>query len=371
VTLLAGARVFDPETGETTRADVRLDGSRIAEVGPGLDGDERVDCSGGLLIPGLIDCHVHVALSRPELLPRSARILEAVPVLRRLLTRGITTVRDAWGADAGFKHALREGWITGPDLLVSLRQLGPTGGLGDTWEPRVGAIDHFGNPSLPDPLFDGPDAARAAVRRMVRADADWIKVGASGSMRAVRAGVDVRPTDDELAAVVDEAGRCGRDVLAHAHTSAAVVSAARAGARSIEHGTFLDDSAVTALANAWYVPTLSPMSDTEFADTHRRSLRLAVEAGVRIAAGSDLAPRPHVDLTTELRLLAAVLGDAAALKAATSEAARLLRLDDDRGRVEPGLRADLVLLDGTDLDVTDLPGRIRAVWHDGKELTSP
>ena len=109
MTLLAGARVFDPETGETTRADVRLDGSRIAEVGPGLDGDERVDCSGGLLIPGLIDCHVHVAFRRPESLPRSARILEAVPVLRRLLARGITTVRDAWGADAGFKHALRKG----------------------------------------------------------------------------------------------------------------------------------------------------------------------------------------------------------------------------------------------------------------------
>lgn len=370
MTLLAGARVFDPETGEHLRADVRLDGDRIAEVGLGLDGAERVDCAGGLLIPGLIDCHVHVAFPRPEPLPRSARILEAVPVLRGLLARGITTVRDAWGADAGVKHALREGWITGPDLLVSLRQLGPTGGLGDSWEPPAGAVDHYGDPSLPDPLFDGPDAARAAVRRMVRAGADWIKVGASGAMRAVREGVDVRPTDDELVALVDEARRCGRDVLAHAHTSAAVVSATRAGVRSIEHGTFLDDDAVAALGNAWYVPTLSPISDSEFAADHRRSVRLAAEAGVRIAAGSDLAPRPHVDLTTELRLLASVLGDAAALKAATSEAARLLRLDDDRGRVEPGLRADLVLLDGTDLDVTDLPARVRAVWHDGREVSA-
>ncbi|MEV4142151.1 amidohydrolase family protein [Amycolatopsis sp. NPDC049691] len=370
MTVLAGAHVFDPESGETTRADVRLDGARIAEVGQGLDGPP-VDCSGGLLIPGLIDCHVHVAFRRPSPLPRSARILEAVPVLRRLLARGITTVRDAWGADAGFKHALAEGWIDGPDLLVSLRQLGPTGGLGDVWDPAAGAVDNYGDPSLPDPLFDGPDAARAAVRRMVRAGADWIKVGASSSMRAVHAGVDVRPTDDELAAVVDEAARCDRDVLAHAHTSAAVVSAARAGARSIEHGTFLDDAAVSALADAWYVPTLSPMSDTESAATHRRSLRLAVEAGVRIAAGSDMAPRPHVDLTTELRLLAEVLGNAAAVKAATSEAARLLRLDDDRGRVAPGLRADLVLLDGVDLDVSELPARVRAVWHDGQLVTSP
>ena len=363
MTVLAGALVLDPDSGETRRADVRIDGDRIAEVGLGLDGP-RVDCGGGLLIPGLIDCHVHVAFPRPEPLPHNARILEAVPVLRGLLARGVTTVRDAWGADAGFQHALREGWITGPDLLISLRQLSPTGGLGDS-----GSAD----PLLPDPLFDGPDAARAAVRRMVRAGADWIKVGAGGAMAHLREGRDVRPTDEELTALVDEARRCGRDVLAHAHTAAAITAAARAGARSVEHGTFLDENSVAALkeTGCWYVPTLSPISDGEFAETHRRSLVMAREAGIPIAAGSDLAPRPHVDLATELRLLAVVLGDAGALKAATSEAARLLRLDHDRGRIEPGLRADLVLLDGPTLDVADLPARVRAVWHDGWEVTAP
>ena len=342
MTVLAGALVLDPDSGETRRADVRIDGDRIAEVGSGLDGPQ-VDCAGGVLIPGLIDCHVHVAFPRPEPLPHSARILEAVPVLRGLLDRGITTVRDAWGADDGFKHALREGWITGPDLLISLRQLSPTGGLGDS-----GSVD----PLLPDPLFDGPDAARAAVRRMVRAGADWIKVGAGGAM-----------------AHLEE----GRDVLAHAHTAEAITAAARAGVRSVEHGTFLDGDSVAAMkeSGCWYVPTLSPISDGEFAETHRRSVARAWEAGIPIAAGSDLAPRPHVDLTTELRLLAAVLGDAGALKAATTEAARLLRLDHDRGRIEPGLRADLVLLDGTTLDVADLPDRVRTVWHDGRAVTAP
>ena len=249
MTVLAGARVFDPDSGETTRADVRLDGDRIAEAGPGLDGGERVDCSGGLLIPGLIDCHVHVAFPRPEPLPRSARILEAVPVLRRLLARGITTVRDAWGADAGFKHALRERWITGPDLLVSLRQLGPTGGLGDSWKPPAGAVDHYGDPSLPDPLFDGPDAARAAV-------------------------------------------------TAASNRSSVVKSTWGRGARSEP------------------AATRTPASIARW-----------------------------------------------------SERRRLLRLDDDRGRLEPGPRADVVLLDGPDLDVTDLPGRIRAVWHDGERVS--
>ena len=370
--LLSGASVLDPDSGSTVSADVLLGEDRIVAVGRGLGGDDRVDCSGGLLIPGLIDCHAHVAFPRPESLPRSARILEAVPVLHRFLTRGVTTVRDAWGADAGFTHALREGWITGPDLLISLRQLSPTAGLGDTWTPDLGTRDRFADPSLPDPVFDGPDAARAAVRRMVRAGADWIKVGASGAMRGLRERRDVTATDDELRALVDEARRCRRDVLAHAHSAHSATAAARAGVRSIEHGVFLDEAAVAAMREegCWYVPTLAPIhhaGDDQTTTAHRRSLALALQTGVPVAAGSDMAPRPHVDLLTELHLLSeAGLGDAGALKAATSEAARLLRLDHDRGRIEPGLRADLVLLDQTTLDVSDLARRIRSVWHNGQ-----
>ncbi|TNC27813.1 amidohydrolase family protein [Amycolatopsis alkalitolerans] len=366
-TVLTGALIFDPVEGATKRRDVLLRGDRIVAVESDVEGAERVDCAGGLLLPGLIDCHAHVAFPRPDELPRSARILEAVPVLRGLLKRGVTTVRDAWGADAGFKHALREGWITGPDLLISLRQLSPTGGLGDHWSPDAGTVDTLADPSLPDPVFDGPDAARAAVRRMVRAGADWIKAGASGALRSVRAGLDIGPSDEELHALVDEARRCGRDVLAHAHTARSAVAAAEAGARSIEHGVFLDESAVGVLRErgCWYVPTLAPIDEP----AHLRSLALAREAGVPIAAGSDLAPRPHVDLLTELRLLAAGgLGDAGALAAATSEAARLLRLDHDRGRIAPGLRADLLLLAGTELDVRDLAGRIRQVWRNGQTV---
>lgn len=112
---------------------------------------------------------------------------------------GVTTVRDAWGADAGLTRALREGWITGPDLLLSLRQLSPTGGLGDAWRPDTGCADALSDPALPDPVFDGPDAARAAVRRMVRAGADWIKLGAGGFLHAVKAGVDVSPTEAVVA----------------------------------------------------------------------------------------------------------------------------------------------------------------------------
>lgn len=366
ITALTGGLVLDPDSGETSRADVLLDGDRIAAVGPGLTGDERIDCSGGLLIPGLIECHAHVAFPPADPLPRSARILRAVPVLRRLLARGITTVRDAWGADAGFCHALREGWIDGPDLLVSLRQLSPSGGLGYWWRPDLGLVDVVGDPSLPDSVFDGADEARAAVRRMVRAGADWIKLGAGGALRFVLDGRDVAPTDEEVVAVVDEARRCGRDVMAHAHTPGAVTAAARAGARSIEHGVFLDDAAVAAMRahGCWYVPTLAVVAEDgreENVIAHRRSLAHAM------AAGSDMEPQTGYDLLTEVRLLAeAGLGDAGALRAATSEAARLLRID--RGRIAPGLRADLVLLDGSGLDVSALDSRVRAVWQAGSAV---
>ena len=207
---------------------------------------------------------------------------------------------------------------------------------------------------------------------MVRAGADWIKVGASGAMRSLRERRDVTATDDELRALVDEARRCRRDVLAHAHSAHSATAAARAGVRSIEHGVFLDEAAVAAMREegCWYVPTLAPIhhaGDDQTTTAHRRSLALALQTGVPVAAGSDMAPRPHVDLLTELHLLSeAGLGDAGALKAATSEAARLLRLDHDRGRIEPGLRADLVLLDQTTLDVSDLASRIRSVWHNGQ-----
>lgn len=262
----------------------------------------------------------------------------------------------------------RAGSPARPDLLVSLRQLSPSGGLGDWWQPDLGRVDHIDDPSLPDAVFDGPAQARAAVRRMVQAGADWIKLGASGAFRQLRENRGVAPTDEELHAVVDEARRCGRDVMAHAHTASTASAAARAGARSIEHGVFLGAVSVADIRarECWYVPTLAALdgeADAKSIAAHRKSLQLALAAGVPIAAGSDMAPRPHVDLLTEVRLLAeAGLGDVGALRAATSEAARLLRLD--RGRIAPGLRADLVLVDR--LDVSDLG--VRAVWQAGSAV---
>jgi imidazolonepropionase-like amidohydrolase len=326
-------------------------------------------------------------------MPRSAWPLSAVPVLATLLRLGVTTVRDAWGADAGLQLALREGWIDGPDLLISLRQVCTTGGIGDHWAARLGDVDGFGDPSMPDPVFDGPDAARAVVRRMVRAGADWIKVTATGSALTPRAQYN-EITPAELAALVDEASRQGgRHVMAHAHGARAAESAARAGARSIEHGIWLDEAAVAAMAEhgAWFVPTLSASQadpgaspaepahlPPDAAESHRHAVRLALAAGVPIAMGSDNPVRPHSEVLREIGHLSdAGLGPAGALRAATLTAAQLLGLDD-RGEIVDGKRADLVLLDGTGLDatgpdvtgldVTGLETRIRAVWQAGRRV---
>ncbi|MFD3399325.1 amidohydrolase family protein [Kribbella sp. NPDC058693] len=380
--LLHSGSVLDVVSGEVRTADVVVEGDRIVDVGIGLDGDDAIDCSGGLIVPGFVDCHTHVCIAQTRLdpfgLPRSVRPLSAVPVLRTLLRLGVTTVRDAWGADAGVRMAVEKGWIDGPELLISLRQVGTTGGIGDLWAPRTGAVDFFEDPSLPDPIFDGADGARAVVRRMVRAGADWIKVTATGSMAIGKGVHDIELTADEMSALVDEARRRGgRKVMVHAHGARAVELAARAGAASIEHGTYLDEDAVAAMAEAgtWYVPTLSvTQSDPEHApegaaEAHRESMRLAIDAGVRIAMGTDNPVRPHIEALWELRHLAAAgLGDAGALRAATIDAARLLDLADDRGEIAAGKRADLVLLDGTDLDCTELEDRIRRVIHNGSEI---
>ncbi|MYS87607.1 amidohydrolase family protein [Embleya scabrispora] len=377
--VLRGGSVLDVRSGEVGAADVAVEGSRIVAVGTGLDGDEAVDCAGRLVLPGFIDCHTHVCLTQtlrdPFGLPRSVRPLSAVPVLRTLLRLGVTTVRDAWGADAGVRMAVERGWVEGPQVLISVRQVCTTGGIGDHWTPRVGAVDFFADPAMPDPVFDGPDAARAVVRRMVRAGADRIKATPSGSMTFGRGVHDVQFTAGEMAALVDEAARLGgRGVMAHAHGARAAELAARAGARSVEHGTWLDDAAVDAMAEhgTWLVPTLSctqtdPAGAPEgAAEAHRHAVGLAIEAGVPIAMGSDNPVRPHTEVLREIEHLSRVgLGVAGAFRAATHDAARLLGLADDRGEIAVGKRADLVLLADTTLDPTALDRRIRGVWRDG------
>ena len=378
---------MDPVSGEVRPANVAIEHGRITAVGADVDGDESIDCSELTLVPGLIDCHAHMAFEGdpdPTRTTPNHRLLGALPALQKTLELGVTTVRDAWGADAGLRDAIAAGHVTGPRLLISLAQLCGTAGIGDHFGLGIGELDaYLGTPWLPRGNFDGPYEARRAVRRMVRAEADVIKVAVSGSATQPRSASAQQVADDELAEIVAEAARHGRHVMAHAHGARTAEAAARAGVRSVEHGFFLDEPAVAAMVEhgTWLVPTLSaalaePLTDESpdwlFAavDGATTSFKLALDAGVRIAMGTDCPASPHEGRLGELRIMEQLGMSATAVwRAATSDAAELLDRDD-LGRIQPGRIADIVALRGDPMSFEMLEDRIEGVWKDGQRVVS-
>jgi imidazolonepropionase-like amidohydrolase len=394
-TLLIGGLVFDGTGTPPAAADVLVEGGRIVEVGPGLDGDEAVDVGGRHLLPGLFDCHTHVTLTSVDLMgilqaPFSYRFFQTVQNLAATLRAGITTVRDAAGADAGVKRAVADGLVPGPRLQISVTLLSQTGGHGDGWFPSGQTLDFWPvYPGMPDGLVDGPEAMRRKVRELIRAGADVIKVATSGGV--------LSPTDDprhahfrddELTALVTEAAAAGRWVMAHAQGSDGIKAAVRAGVRSIEHGIYLDDEAIGLMLarDTFLVPTLvaprgvlaaaaagvaipeaSRRKAAEVAEIHADSFRRAVAAGVKVAMGTDSGVTPHGRNLAELELMAkGGMTPAQVLAATTSGAAELLGVADELGTLEAGKRADVVVVDGDPFELATLGDRIAAVIQDGR-----
>lgn len=381
---------------------VVVEDGRIAEVGEGqlprgASAAEVVDSKGGFVIPGLIDAHAHHGALDYDVAEQHRHYHDsfiAVAVARRLsetLLRGFTTVRDAGGADAGFRDAIQAGLISGPDLLVSGRPLSQTGGHGDMRRPvehgdplalaaHIGQVRH---------VVDGVDEVRRAVREELRRGADQIKVMASGGV--------ISPTDklkssqfsvDELRAACEEAGAAGTYVMAHAYTPNAIRNCIAAGVRSIEHGNLLDAEVAREMANAglFLVPTLAAYEASyrrlsasgggavqlqklsEVYDRGQDAIRLAMAAGVRIGSGSDLLGPAAIYQGRELVLQAEVQGNLGALESATRVNAELLCLDDKVGTLEVGKVADVVVVDAdltVSLDALSDPGSFRCLIHRG------
>ncbi len=393
-TLFTGGTVFDGTGSAPAPADVVVEDGRIVEVGTGLDGDRAVDCAGAMLLPGMFDCHVHVTVSDLGLLQRvqkpfSYQFYEAARNLWTTLKLGITTVRDAAGADLGIKQAVADGLIPGPRLEIAIGLISPTGGHGDGWMPSGHCVPlSLPHPGRPSALADGPDEMRRVARTLLRAGADVLKVCTTGGVLSPRD--DPRHsqfTPEELDVLVAEATMQGRAVMAHAQGAEGVKNAVRAGIRSIEHGIYLDDEAIELMLarGTWLVPTLvapvnviraaaagAALPDAvvqkakEVAEVHLESVRRAVEAGVRIAMGTDSGVGPHGTNLEELELMrSAGMSPADVLVAATSSAARLLGKDAELGRLVPGYRADLVVVSGDIYDFPALAGNVREVWQDG------
>ena len=392
--LFAGGAVFDGTGAAPASADVLVEDGLIVDVGTGLDADDIVNCTGMTVLPGLIDSHVHVLFSGVNVLrimqtPFSYPFYEAVHNLRTTLSTGITNVRDASGADLGVAQALRDGLITGPRVQISISMISQTGGHGDGWQPCGSVLPLLANhPGRPATIVDGAEQMRRVVRELIRAGADVIKVATSGGVLSPRD--DPRHghfRDAEIAVLVEEATAAGLFVMAHAQATDGIKVAVRNGIRSIEHGIYLDDEAIDMMlaAGTWLVPTLSaPRAVLAMADSgvpmpaaviskarmvlesHDDSVSRAIAAGVRIAMGTDSGVGPHGNNLGELALMTK-LGMTAhqAWHVSTASAAELLGISDEFGTLEPGKRADLVVLEGSISDLVGLRERVRAVYQDG------
>ena len=357
-----------------------------------------IDCGGRTVMPGLIDAHVHVCALEVDLAaqrrdyPTSLLAYAAGKMISQALDEGFTTVRDAGGADWGMKEAVSRGLIRGPRMFVSGHPLSQTGGHGDSRTraenyPGCGCGAEIG---MVANIADGVDEVRRAVRTELRRGADAIKVLASGGVASPTDPLEsLQYQPDELRAAVAEAEAAGTYVLAHAYSPAAIRNAVQAGVRSIEHGNFLDDSTAVLMAarGTFLVPTFVTYEKLHEQGRERgltaaqlakldlvlgsglEGLRRAHAAGVRIGSGSDLLGPLARYKARELAIKATVLGAHETLIATTRTNAELLGIGAETGTIEPGKRADLLVVDGdplADIGVLQHQDNLMAIVQAGK-----
>jgi len=388
--LLSGGSVFNHETRSfDANVDVLCEEGKISRIAPDQAPDEvsTIDCVGLYLLPGLIDCHVHLtssgapdAMTAAKDTPPAHRAWQSAEHARRTLEAGFTTVRDLGAAERlniDMARAVESGLIIGPRILAAGLGVTMTGGHGHGFIAREA---------------DGPDEVRKAVREQLGAGATAIKLFASGGV--MTPGVDPQSpslTEDELRAGVEEAHKAFRIVGSHAQSTEGIKNAIRAGVDSIEHGVWLDEEAIELMCEqgTYMVATLTAphhiahggveagipayMAEkgSQVLEDHIASFRAAVHAGVRMAMGTDQGtPLNHPGQNAQeiVRIANNGLGPAAAILASTAWAADLLGLEDACGRLTEGLEADIVILNRDPLeDVTILtqPGCIERVIQSG------
>lgn len=388
-TLHCGALIDGRSDAPRRDVAIRVVDGRIVAIGPiganaGMGASDPPVTTGTVIdrrqdtcLPGLIDAHAHVLIKTDDYqvdhLRRSSayKALRGLDVVQRMLQSGWTTVRILGDADVHYAHldvrtAIREGLFVGPRLTGAGHYLSITGGGGDL---NFIAPEHtVAGDGL---VVDGVDAARKAVRAEIKHGSDWIKVLASGAMMS--AGNDparAHFSPEELGAIVDEASRLGVPVAAHAHSAAGIRAAVLAGARTIEHGTFVDDEGIRLMKErgVYLVPTLyvgdyylneQPASEAQskmnaltrrYRAQHLAAVGKALKAGVRIGVGTDYVGFPVQQGVRELALLVeAGMTPMQAIQAATRVNAELLGWQDSVGTVEVGRLADLIAVPGDPL----------------------
>jgi imidazolonepropionase-like amidohydrolase len=340
-------------------------------------GAEVIDAGDLTILPGLIDCHVHLAVAQLSiqerlLTPNSLNIAMGLAAARATLEAGFTTVRDAGFTTRGMKLAVERGLFPGPRMRIAVTPLSQTGGHGDSMTPS-GVSIWPGDPERPNGVVDGIEGVRRASREVLRAGADQIKIMTSGGV--------LSPNDEpgatgfspeEIAAVVYEAHAAGKTVMSHAQANQGIKNAVLAGVESIEHGIYLDEEAcaqmkqrgtylvATLIAPLWVLrraekdpasmPPYAVRKSKEVIDAHRQAFRMAVESGVKIAMGTDTGVGPHGTNAEEIAVMVENgMTPMQAIVATTKTAAECVRVDRLVGTIAPGKRADIIGVRGDPL----------------------
>lgn len=396
-TVFRGARVIDGSGAAPRHTDVKIAEGRIVELGNSLTGDELLDAGGHVLMPGLIDCHIHCMVESFDLLelietPFSLSFYLAAMNLEKTLKAGITSARDLGGADLGVREAVTRGLIQGPDLQIAINIISMTGGHGDHWSVCGFELpDLLTHPGRPNAICDGEADAIRVAREMLRAGADFLKICTTGGLLSPRdTPFSTQFLPKELEAITAVARDAGTHVVAHAQSPEGIQRAIRAGVKTIEHGFYLDQETVQMMVerDVFLVPTLMAphgvlqagegrrSAEVEqaraAADAHQDSVALAIRAGVKIAMGTDAGAVPHGHNREEiLRLATAGMTPLAAITAATAVSSQAMGIDADRGTIEVGKRADLLL---SEIDpLNDLEAFCSAdfqpvVWKSGQRV---
>ena len=392
-TLLTNARILNPATGAIEDGNVLIEDGVVKDIAArAVAAPDRmvIDLRGRILMPGLIDCHVHVVAHQMNLganaqVPDPLAVLRSLPIMRGMLDRGFTTVRDVGGAPFALSQALDEGLAPAPRLNVCGKALSKSGGHADLrprhdttdanrWSANFGALGR---------VADGVDEVRRACRQELRQGAQFIKIMANGGVAS--------PTDpvawqgysqEEMETAVQEARDAETYVSAHLYMPDAIARAVRAGVHSLEHCNRIDAATaeLAAQAGCVAVPTLvtyealaqdgarlglPPASIAKIEDVRAaglESLDILRNAGVTIAFGTDLLGPTHVRQSEEIAIRSRVLPAAEILASATTIAARLLGMEGRIGVIAPGAFADLLVLDANPLeDVTILAQPERSI----------
>ena len=376
-TLFLNARLSDATMSESRIGNLLVDDGVIRDLDATprpADGREVIDLKGRTLMPGLIDCHVHVVASMMNLsanaqLPDALAVLRSLPIMKGMIERGFTTVRDVGGAPYSLAEAVAQGLALAPRLVVCGKALSKTGGhvdgrpRHDTYDPNRWARN-FGALGR---VADGVDEVRRACRQELRQGARFIKIMANGGVSS--------PTDpvawqgysvSEITAAVEEARDAETYVSAHLYTADAIRRAVACGVHSLEHCNNIDAQAaeLAARAGAVAVPTLvtyealaqdgpsyglPPESIAKIEDVRRRgmeSLTILRDAGVTMAFGTDLLGETQVRQNEEFAIRARVLPSREIIASATTIAARLIGMEGKVGVLAPGALADLIVVDG-------------------------